>query len=147
MKTVLYIFLFCMLLLGCKGKVDYVLRADFNYINGTADPVRISLKGGVINSNKTDTIFYLPSGDTLTIRRDGETADKNVDVSDFRWSALVADTTKVIFKDTLCYKESNFSGPILQNAGSHTYEKKAWNYFVFYYTIDNTLLNMATKCQ
>jgi hypothetical protein len=108
------------------------------------DSVKIKIFGR-INGAILDEFIVAPK-DSIILTTDGDTHEK-VAYPEYYLPAISGDTTKIVFDDTLCYVEYNRKGAILQNIKSYTYTKRGDRDYVFYFTIDSTLLKLATKCQ
>jgi hypothetical protein len=125
-----------------KKRIDYLVQGDFNYINATADTIQVLIRGGF---NRASANYIVAPSDTLQIHVTGDTHEAYTQPSGYK-PGISADTTTLIFRDTLCYSEDHFQGQILHNIHTHTSMRKGDRYYVFYYVIDSTLENLATRC-
>lgn len=134
-----------LLIASCgKTTTDYRVKGEFNYTNNLDKAVRIYIIGNGNNEN-IDSIFLPPKGQ-IKLTTDGDTYEKTASPENYL-PAISGDTTKIVFDDTLCYVEYNRKGAILQNIKSYTYTKRGDRDYVFYYSIDSSLLKLATKCK
>ena len=109
-------------LVSCgKTITDYAVWGEFHYINKTPLSITIKVKGAINGATSVQHII-LPN-DSIVLKTSGITTQKTATPNGYL-PPLTADSLTVIFKDTLCYKEYDKSGPILQNIDSYTYQKK-----------------------
>lgn len=134
------------LLIASCGKTitDYRVKGEFRYINYLNDTVTIKIYGRI--NGATFDEFKIAPKDSVMLTTDGETIEKTASPENYL-PAISGDTTKLVFDDTLCYVEYNRKGAILQNIKSYTYTKRGDRDYVFYYSIDSSLLKLATKCK
>lgn len=132
------------LLLSSCGKttVEYRVKGEFRYSNGTTRTARIIVRGTMEGAPLKE--YQLPPGDTLTLYTEGETHKQTAAPQNYR-PAVSGDTTTLVWSDTLCYSEYGHNGPVLQNINAYTAQKRGDRDYVFYYPIDN-LLPSATPC-
>lgn len=125
-----------------KKRIDYTLEGEFRYINNLPDTVRVRIRNGLYKT--TDAYTILPYT-VLTLNTSGDYNRKTAEPKAYR-PAIGGDTTTLYFSDTLCYSEYHDSGNTLQNIESYSYDRRGDRDYLFYFTIDSTLVKRAGKC-
>ena len=139
-------FMLLWLLSACgKTRSSYIVRGDFNYINETGKDIILRVRGQMVNGSTLQT-FSLLSNDTLMLHLEGETDFEDAEPFGYV-PPLSGDTTTVQTSDTLCYREYNRTGALIQNIRAYSYTKLGRREYRFYYTIDSNLTMLATRCQ
>ena len=134
---------FSIMMISChKPEKEYLVIGEFRYLNATDEIVSIKI---VYGFNQVLPFYSILPHDTLIITTSGETGSKLADPLDYR-PGISGDTTTIVFRDTLCYREYHQAGPILQNIKSYSWQKRSDRDYVFFFKIDSSLLNKATKC-
>jgi hypothetical protein len=126
-----------------KTITEYVVKGEFYYINITNQVVKVRIVDGF---DKALSNYSILPNDSLILTTSGDTHSKTSDPSGYK-PGISGDTTTLIFKDSLCYSEYHFTGPILQNIDSYSYQKRGDRDYVFFFKIDTSLLNKTTRCQ
>jgi hypothetical protein len=125
-----------------KTRKSYVVKGEFRYYNKMDDTIQVLLYHGL---NTVFQSIYVSPHDSLVLHTDGEDYKTVADPMGYR-PGISADTTTIVFNDTLCYSEYHHNGPILHNISSYTYEKRGERDYVFFYDIDTSLLSLAVRC-
>jgi hypothetical protein len=132
----------CLFLVSCRTRVDHSMKGEFRYYNRTSNTIDVSLKGGII---KAFDAYTIASGDSFVLFT-SDIGPEVVDPKDYR-PGILADTTTIMFNDTLCYSEYDKAGNILHNIDRYTYVKKGNNYYIFFFSIDSNLFKLAKSCR
>ncbi|MBZ0099538.1 MAG: hypothetical protein K8F30_10655 [Taibaiella sp.] len=126
-----------------KTRRSYKVSGEFRYYNRLDDTIRVVIKLGL---NKAFESYIVPAGDSVVITTVGETdLEGPVDPKGYA-PGILADTTSVIFNDTLCYNEYHKSGTMLHDIDSYTYLKRGDKDYLFFFNIDSNLYRMAGAC-
>lgn len=126
-----------------KTTKDNYAKGNFYYTNNFSKDITIR----VVNiSGQSVKTYKILSKQTFMTFSGGITSDKEANPLAFK-PAIGGDTTTIFLTDSLCYSEYYRSGPILNNISSYRIEKVSALEYNFYYTIDSSLLILATKCK